>query len=88
MKRLPLAIGGIKALGLLGDKLRLAGWFWEGAAALNENFNTLGFVVIGVLAASWAASVVFHYARGYDRIEAKAARPTWARPGRLKAGLR
>lgn len=69
-------IGGIEALGLIGDKLQLAGWFWDGIGALNDNFNTLGFVIIGVFAASWAASVAFYYARGYDRIEAKAARPT------------
>jgi len=69
-------IGGIEALGLIGDKLQLAGWFWGGIGALNDNFNTLGFVIIGVFAASWAASVAFYYARGYDRIEAKAARPT------------
>ena len=70
------AIGGIEALGLMGDKLQRAGWFRGGIAALNENFNTLGFVMIGVFAASWAASVAFYYARGYDRIETKATRPT------------
>ena len=70
------AIGGIEALGLISTKLHLEGWFWEGVEGLNENFNTLGFVIIGVFAASWAASVAFYYARGYDRIEAAAARPT------------
>ena len=69
-------IGGIEALGLIGDKLQMAGWFWGGIGALNENFNTLGFVIIGVFVTSWAASVAFYYARGYDRIETKAARPT------------
>lgn len=71
-----LAIGGIEALGLLGGKLQLSGWFWDGIEALNGNFNTLGLVVIGVFAASWAASVAFYYARGYHRIETEAARPT------------
>lgn len=70
------AIGGIEALGLISGKLHLEGWFWEGIKGLNENFNTLGFVIIGVFAASWAASVAFYYARGYDRIETTAARPT------------
>jgi high-affinity nickel-transport protein len=69
-------IGGIEALGLISGKMQLAGWFWEGIGTLNENFNTLGFVIIGVFAASWAASVAFYYARGYDRIETKTARPT------------
>ena len=67
-----VVIGGIEALGLIGDKLKLAGWFWHAIGGLNENFNTLGFVIIGVFVASWAASVAVYYARGYDRIEAKA----------------
>ena len=69
-------IGGIEALGLIGDKLQLAGWFWDGIGALNDNFNTLGFVIIGVFVASWAVSVLVYYARGYDRIEAEATRGT------------
>jgi hypothetical protein len=36
-------IGGIEALGLLGDQLSLSGWFWNGIGALNDNFNNLGF---------------------------------------------
>ncbi len=69
-------IGGIEALGLIGGKLQLAGWFWDGVEALNGNFNTLGFVIIGVFVASWAASVVVYYARGYNRIEAEGAHTT------------
>ena len=41
-------IGGIEALGLIGDQLGLTGWFWDGIGALNDNFNNLGFVIIGV----------------------------------------
>jgi high-affinity nickel-transport protein len=67
-------IGGIEALGLIGGKLQLAGWFWDGIGALNDNFNTLGFVIIGVFVASWAVSVLVYYARGYDRIETEATR--------------
>ena len=67
-----IVIGGIEALGLIGDKLKLEGWFWDAIGGLNDNFNVLGFVIIGVFVASWAASVAVYYARGYDRIEAKA----------------
>ncbi len=69
-------IGGIEALGLIGNKLQLAGWFWEGIGAVNKNFNTLGFVIIGVFVASWAVSVLVYYACGYDRIEAEGTRGT------------
>lgn len=71
-----VVIGGIEALGLIGGKLQMAGWFWDGVETLNGNFNTLGFVIIGVFAASWAVSVVVYYARGYDRIEANSAGTT------------
>ncbi len=64
-----LAIGGIEALGLIGGKLQLAGSFWDGIGLLNENFNTLGFVIIGVFMVSWLLSVAFYYVSGLDRIE-------------------
>ena len=63
------AIGGIEALGLIGGKLQLAGSFWDGIGLLNENFNTLGFVIIGVFMVSWLLSVTFYYVSGLDRIE-------------------
>ncbi len=66
-------IGGIEALGLIGGKLQLAGWFWGGIGALNDNFTTLGLVVIGVFAAGWAVSAAVYYARGDDRIDTKAS---------------
>ena len=69
-----VVIGGIEALGLIGEKLELAGWFWDGIGALNDNFNTLGFVIIGVFVASWAVSAIVYYARGYDRVEVEAGR--------------
>ena len=49
-------IGGIEALGLLGDELSLKGPVWSLLDKLNDNFNTLGFVVIGVFVVSWAVS--------------------------------
>jgi len=69
-----VVIGGIESLGRIGDKLRLAGGFWDGISLLNENFNTLGFVIIGVFMASWLLSVIFYYVSGLDRIEVPAKR--------------
>ncbi len=63
-------IGGIEALGLLGDQLSLHGSVWRGLDALNNNFNTLGFVVIGVFVAAWIASVAIYRIKGYDRLDA------------------
>jgi high-affinity nickel-transport protein len=64
-----VVIGGIEALGLIGDKLQLSGVFWDGIGALNDHFNTLGFVIIGVFLASWLISVGIYYARGFDRLD-------------------
>ena len=69
-----VVIGGIEALGLIGSKLAMAGSFWNDIGMLNENFNTLGFVVIGLFLGSWMLSVAYYYANGLDGIETKLAR--------------
>ena len=57
-------IGGIEGLGLIGDQLGLDGWFWDGIGTLNDNFNGIGFIIIGVFIFAWIASVIFYrYAR-------------------------
>ena len=57
-------IGGIEGLGLIGDQLGLEGWFWDGIGALNDNFNNIGFAIIGVFIFAWIASVIYYrYAR-------------------------
>jgi high-affinity nickel-transport protein len=62
-------VGGIEALGLVADKLSLDGPFWGAIAALNENFGTLGFVIIGLFVVSWGVSVAVYRVKGYDEIE-------------------
>ncbi len=60
-------IGGIEGLGLIGDQLGLDGWFWDGIGTLNDNFNSLGFAIIGVFIVAWIGSVIFYrYARLED----------------------
>ena len=67
-------VGGIEALGLIGDKLALSGWFWDGIGALNENFNNLGFIIIGIFIAAWIGSVVIYRYRGLDDLPVERAR--------------
>ncbi len=62
-------IGGIEAFGLLGDELSLHGWVWSLLSSLNNNFNMLGLVVIGVFVMSWVISVAVYRIKGYDRLE-------------------
>jgi high-affinity nickel-transport protein len=66
-----LLVGGIEALGLVADQLDLKGPFWDGIGALNDNFGTIGYLIIGVFIVSWIASAIIYRVRGYDRLEAK-----------------
>jgi high-affinity nickel-transport protein len=64
-----LLVGGIEALGLVVDQLDLKGPFWDGIGALNDNFGTIGYAIIGVFIVSWIVSSVIYRLRGYDRLE-------------------
>lgn len=61
-------IGGIEALGLLGDRFRLKGLFWNAISRLNANFNMLGFAVIGLFVAAWIGSIIIYRYKGLDKI--------------------
>jgi len=64
-----LLVGGIEALGLVQNQLDLKGPLWGGIAALNDNFGTIGYLIIGVFIASWIISAIIYRLRGYDRLE-------------------
>jgi nickel/cobalt transporter (NiCoT) family protein len=64
-----LIVGGIEAVGLLKDQLKLSGGVWDFIGNLNGNFGTLGFVIIGVFVLSWVGSVIFYRVSGFDRLE-------------------
>jgi high-affinity nickel-transport protein len=64
-----LVVGGIEALGIIGDRLGLDQGFWSLIANLNANFGTLGYLIIGIFVMSWVISALIYHLRGYDRIE-------------------
>jgi high-affinity nickel-transport protein len=64
-----LLIGGIEALGLIGDEFGWKGPFWALMDSLNDNFGTIGFVIIGVFVVSWIASLIIYRVKKYDEIE-------------------
>ena len=64
-------IGGIEALGLLGNKLGLEGGFWGLVGSLNDNLANFGFAVVGIFIASWLISILVYWAKGYDRLQAR-----------------
>ncbi|MBV9488995.1 MAG: HoxN/HupN/NixA family nickel/cobalt transporter [Verrucomicrobia bacterium] len=68
-----LVVGGIEVIGLIKDQLNLTGGLWDVIGSLNDNFGTLGFVIIGVFMLSWIASVIIYRVKGFDRLESPAA---------------
>jgi len=64
-----LIVGGIEALGLIGDKLELKGSFWNMIGNLNDNFGTIGYLVIGIFILSWITSILIYKLKKYDELE-------------------
>ncbi len=65
-----VAVGMVEAAGLLTERLRLIGWPWDWVAALNSNFATLGYLIIGVFAVSWLISVIVYRVKRLGEIGA------------------
>ena len=64
-----LVVGGIEILGLLGERFRFTGWFWNLVAKLNSNFGVLGYFIVGLFALSWIASILFYKWKRFDDLE-------------------
>jgi high-affinity nickel-transport protein len=69
-----LVIGGVEALGLVGEKLGLEGMFWDTIGALNGDLANFGYLVVGILLASWGVSYLIYRFGGFDRPLAERAR--------------
>jgi nickel/cobalt transporter (NiCoT) family protein len=61
-----LLVGGIETLGLIGSQLSLSGWFWQTIGSLNDNFGTLGYLIIGIFIAFWVISLAAYRLGGYE----------------------
>jgi len=68
-----LIVGGLETLGLVQGEFNFSGAIWGGIAALNGNFGTLGYVIIGVFVLSWIVSVSIYKFKRYDEIEVRVA---------------
>jgi len=63
-----LLVGGVEAIGLLKDQLNLTGGVWDFIGSLNDNFGTLGFVIIGVFIFSWIGSMIVYRVKGFSTV--------------------
>jgi len=67
-----LVVGGIEALGLLAGHFQLKGRFWDEMAKLNNNFGTLGYLIVGLFVLSWIVSIAVYKWRRFDDLELSA----------------
>jgi high-affinity nickel-transport protein len=64
-------VGSIEGLGLLADKLELHGPFWKAIGRLNDNFGTIGYLIVGVFVLSWAISTALYKWKYVEKAEAR-----------------
>jgi nickel/cobalt transporter (NiCoT) family protein len=64
-----MVVGCVEVLGLVAQRLGLDGGFWSAVTALNDHFGSLGFLIIGIFAASWLVSMLVYRLKRYDEIE-------------------
>ncbi len=64
-----LAVGGVEALGLIGEQFHMGGPFWRLVESLNNNFGLLGYAIIALFALSWILSIAIYRWRGIDEME-------------------
>jgi len=62
-------VGGVEALGLLGDQLHLQGSFWALVSRLNGNFGMLGYCIVGLFALAWILSIAIYKLRRFEDLE-------------------
>jgi high-affinity nickel-transport protein len=68
-----LVVGSVEALGAIGDQFGLDRGIWGLIALLNDNFGTLGYLIIAIFLVSWIVSAAIYRWKGYERIEATRA---------------
>ncbi|MDE3172580.1 MAG: HoxN/HupN/NixA family nickel/cobalt transporter, partial [Gemmatimonadota bacterium] len=65
-----LLVGGIEALGLVAARWNLHGWLWSAVERLNDDFGSIGYLIIAVFVVSWLVSALVYRLKGFDRHEA------------------
>ncbi|WP_433703950.1 HoxN/HupN/NixA family nickel/cobalt transporter [Paraburkholderia sacchari] len=55
-----IALGGVEAAGLIGEKLGASGGLWSAVAGVNAHFGEIGYALVALFIACWIGSVLFH----------------------------
>jgi high-affinity nickel-transport protein len=66
-----LLIGGVEALGLIGDEAGLRGGVWDLIGSLNDHFGAVGYALVALFAVSWLVSAIIYRVKRYDELETR-----------------
>ncbi len=64
-----LLIGSLEALNVLASRLHLDTGVWAHLNALGENSTLVGYGILGLMVASWLASIVVYRVAGFDQLD-------------------
>ena len=64
-----LLVGAIELLGLVGERLSLGGPLRAAIDRLDDSFDSLGYVIIGIFVTSWIVSTLLYKLKRYDELE-------------------
>jgi nickel/cobalt transporter (NiCoT) family protein len=67
-----LVIGGVEALGLVGQTFNLSGQFWHLVGAANDNFGMLGYALVAIFASGWLLPALIYRLTGHRHDAASA----------------
>jgi nickel/cobalt transporter (NiCoT) family protein len=59
-----LSIGGVEALGLAAQALKLSGPLWDLVDVVNGNFGILGYAMLAIFVGGWLVSALIYRMRG------------------------
>jgi nickel/cobalt transporter (NiCoT) family protein len=63
-------VGGVELLGVIAQRFSLEGAFWSLIEQLNDNFGSLGLLIIGVFALSWGIAAAIYRLKRFGEVEA------------------
>ena len=72
-----LLIGGLEALSVIAAKFHLDSGFLAVVGTLSDNSTAVGYGIIGLMIASWLASIVVYRVAGLHRSNEQPARQDW-----------
>jgi len=62
-------VGSLEALNLLAGQMQFKGAFWDTIGTFNDQFGTIGYLIIGIFLLAWLVSVAIYKLNRYDELD-------------------